>query len=155
MIDSYYAALRAQERLDLAQRSLALAERGLVIANGRVTAGKSSPVEATRAQVRLSEIRLEFNRAQIGLTDAYRRLAASTGSASADFASVAPPSQSTPALPPAAQLLARLEQTTELRLAELQILQNEADVGPGKSPADSPISMCPSAANTTPACASA
>jgi outer membrane protein, heavy metal efflux system len=77
----------------------------------------------------LSEIRLEFNRAQIGLTDAYRRLAASTGSASADFASVAPPSQSTPALPPAAQLLARLEQTTELRLAELQILQNEANVG--------------------------
>ncbi|MGO4798988.1 TolC family protein [Pseudomonas sp. W22_MBD1_FP4] len=129
VIDSYYAALRAQERLDLAQRSLALAERGLVVANGRVTAGKSSPVEATRAQVQLSEIRLEFNRAQIGLTDAYRRLAASTGSASADFASVAPPSQSTPALPPAAQLLVRLEQTTELRLAELQILQNEANVG--------------------------
>jgi cobalt-zinc-cadmium efflux system outer membrane protein len=45
VIDNYYGALRAQERLDLAQRSLALAERGLVVANGRVTAGKSSPVE--------------------------------------------------------------------------------------------------------------
>lgn len=62
VIDSYYAALRAQERLDLAQRSLALAERGLIVANGRVSAGKSSPVEATRAQVQLSEIRLELNR---------------------------------------------------------------------------------------------
>ena len=129
VIDSYYGALRAQERLDLAQRSLALAERGLVIANGRVNAGKSSPVEATRAQVQLSEIRLELNRAQMGVSDAYRRLAASTGSAAPDFAAVATPSSVPATLPPAAQLLARLEQTAELRLAELQILQNEASVG--------------------------
>ena len=129
VIDSYYAALRAQERLDLAQRSLALAERSLIVANGRVSAGKSSPVEATRAQVQLSEIRLELNRAQIGLTDAYRRLAASTGSATPDFQAVASQRESTPVLPPAALLLARLEQTAELRLAELQVLQNEASVG--------------------------
>ena len=133
VIDNYYGALRAQERLDLAQRSLALAERGLVVANGRVTAGKSSPVEATRAQVQLSEIRLELNRAQMGLTDAYRRLAASTGNAAADFESAATPSRATPALPAAAQLLARVEQTTELRLAELQILQSEASIGVEKA----------------------
>ncbi|WP_332847266.1 TolC family protein [Pseudomonas lactucae] len=129
VIDSYYLALRAQERLDLAQRSLALAERGLVVADSRVAAGKSSPVEATRAQVQVAEIRLEVNRARIDLTDAYRRVAASTGNAATDFESVAPPSQSTPALPSAAQLLARLEQTAELRLAELQIMQSEANVG--------------------------
>ncbi|KAB0521029.1 TolC family protein [Pseudomonas extremorientalis] len=129
VIDNYYGALRAQERLELAQRSMAVAERGLGVANGRVTAGKASPVEATRAQVQLSEMRLELNRAQVGLTDAYRRLAASTGSAGADFQAVATPSQSTPPLPPLAQLLTRLEQTTELRLAELNILQNEASVG--------------------------
>ena len=129
VIDSYYGALRAQERLDLAQRSMTLAERGLVVANGRVTAGKSSPVEATRAQVQVSEIRLELNRAQIGLTDAYRRLATSTGSAATDFQAVATPSTSVPALPAAAPLLARLEQTAELRLAELNIVQNEASVG--------------------------
>ncbi|OLY75158.1 type I secretion protein TolC [Pseudomonas sp. ATCC PTA-122608] len=129
VIDAYYGALRAQERLDLAQRSLALAERGLVVANGRVTAGKSSPVEATRAQVQLSEIRLEFNRAQMGLTDAYRRLAASTGAASTDFQAVATQAQAAPELPPTAQLLGRLEQTVELRLAELQIAQGEAALG--------------------------
>jgi len=129
VIEGYYGALRAQERLDLAQRSLALAERGLVVANGRVTAGKSSPVEATRAQVQLSEIRLELNRAHMGLTDAYRRLAASTGSAATDFQAVATPSHSTPPLPSATHLLARLDQTAELRLAELQIVQNEASVG--------------------------
>ncbi|WP_226477380.1 TolC family protein [Pseudomonas sp. MWU16-30323] len=129
VIDGYYGALRAQERLDLAQRSLALAERGLVVANGRVTAGKSSPVEATRAQVQLSEIRLEFNRAQMGLTDAYRRLAASTGAANTDFQAVATQAQAAPALPSTSQLLARLEQTAELRLAELQIVQGEAALG--------------------------
>lgn len=129
VIDRYYGALRAQERLDLAQRSLALAERGLVVANGRVTAGKSSPVEATRAQVQLSEIRLEFNRAQMGLTDAYRRLAASTGAASTDFQAVATQAQVAPTLPPPAQLLGRLERTAELRLAELQIIQGEAALG--------------------------
>lgn len=129
VIDGYYGALRAQERLDLAQRSVALAERGLVVANGRVTAGKTSPVEATRAQVQLSEIRLEFNRAQMGLTDAYRRLAASTGAASTDFQAVATQAQAAPALPSPAQLLARLEQTAELRLAELQIVQGVAALG--------------------------
>ena len=129
VIDNYYGALRAQERLDLAQRSMVVAERGLAVANGRVTAGKTSPVEATRAQVQLSQMRLELNRAQIGLTDAYRRLAASTGNAVPDFQVVAAHTQSTPALPPATQLLARLEQTAELRLAELNILQNDASVG--------------------------
>ncbi|NWC55365.1 TolC family protein, partial [Pseudomonas tolaasii] len=129
VIAGFYGALRAQERLELAQRSLALAERGLVVAKGRVTAGKASPVEATRAQVQLSEIRLEFNRAQIGLSDAYRSLAASTGSAAPDFQSVAAQRQSSPPLPATAQLLARLEQTPELRLAELQIQQSEASVG--------------------------
>ncbi|MDQ0665723.1 TolC family protein [Pseudomonas sp. W2I6] len=129
VIDGYYGALRAQERLDLAQRSLALAERGLVVANGRVTAGKTSPVEATRAQVQLSEIRLQFNRAQMGLSDAYRRLAASTGAASTDFQAVATQAQAAPALPSPTQLLGRLEQTAELRLAELQIVQGEAALG--------------------------
>nr|WP_314533412.1 TolC family protein [uncultured Pseudomonas sp.] len=129
VIDNYYGASRAQERLDLAQRSMTVAERGLVVANGRVTAGKASPVEATRAQVQLSEIRLELDRAQIGLTDAYRRLAASTGSAAPNFQAVATQNPSTPAVPSATQLLARLEQTTELRLAELSIQQNEASVG--------------------------
>ncbi|MBC3247208.1 TolC family protein [Pseudomonas lurida] len=129
VIDNYYGALRAQERLDLAQRSMNVAERGLAVANGRVTAGKTSPVEATRAQVQLSEMRLELNRAQVGLTDAYRRLATSTGSAVTDFQAVAGQNQLTPALPPVAHLLARLEQTAELRLAELSILQNEASVG--------------------------
>jgi cobalt-zinc-cadmium efflux system outer membrane protein len=90
----------------------------------------------------------------MGLTDAYRRLAASTGNAAADFfESVATPSRATPALPAAAQLLAWVEQTTELRLAELQILQSEASIGV-KKPSAFPTSPCPRQPVQTPACAS-
>ena len=129
VIDGFYGALRAQERLELAQRSMALAERGLVIANGRVTAGKASPVEATRAQVEVSQIRLERSRAEIGVSDAYRRLAAITGSATIGFERVEAGAVNTPALPSATQLLARLESTAELRLAQLQIQQRDAGLG--------------------------
>ncbi|KAF1010292.1 MAG: Cobalt-zinc-cadmium resistance protein CzcC [Pseudomonas fluorescens] len=129
VIDGFYAALRARQRLDLAHRSLALAERGQVVADGRVQAGKASPVESTRAQVQVSQTRLEVNSAQVGLTDAYRRLAAATGAATTDFQDVAGQDRPSPALPPAAQLLARLEQTAELRLAELKIRQGEASLG--------------------------
>ncbi|WP_339518141.1 TolC family protein [Pseudomonas proteolytica] len=129
VIDGFYGALWAQERLELAQRSMALAERGLVIANGRVTAGKASPVEATRAQVQVSQIRLERSRAEIGVSDAYRRLAAITGSATIGFERVEAGAVNTPALPSATQLLARLESTAELRLAQLQIQQRDAGLG--------------------------
>ncbi|NMZ11377.1 TolC family protein [Pseudomonas proteolytica] len=129
VIDGFYGARWAQERLELAQRSMALAERGLVIANGRVTAGKASPVEATRAQVEVSQIRLERSRAEIGVSDAYRRLAAITGSATIGFERVEAGAVNTPALPSATQLLARLESTAELRLAQLQIQQRDAGLG--------------------------
>ncbi len=51
VVQFFYAALRAQTGLNLAKQSLELTERGLRIVDGRVRAGKSSPVEATRAQV--------------------------------------------------------------------------------------------------------
>ncbi|MGB9090657.1 MAG: TolC family protein, partial [Pseudomonas farsensis] len=51
VIQAYHGALRAQTALELAQQSQALTERGVRVAEGRVKAGQSSPVEATRAQV--------------------------------------------------------------------------------------------------------
>ncbi|AZC20750.1 MULTISPECIES: TolC family protein [Pseudomonas] len=128
VLDAYYAALRAQERTQLAGRSLALAERGLAVAQGRVGAGKASPVEATRAQVQLAEIRLELNRGQLEQDNAYRQLARVTGSASADFSAVQEQSGGVTAPPAPAQLLNRLPQTAELRLAEQEIAQREASL---------------------------
>lgn len=129
VLDAYYTALRAQERTQLAGRSLALAERGVAVAQGRVNAGKASPVEATRAQVQLAEVRLELNRGQMEQDNAYRRLAMVTGAATSDFAGVQEQPQALAALPAPAQLLGRLPETTELRLAEQEVVQREASLG--------------------------
>ncbi|ROM19017.1 outer membrane protein, cobalt-zinc-cadmium efflux system [Pseudomonas sp. NFPP10] len=129
VLDAYYAALRAQERTQLAGRSLALAERGVAVAQGRVNAGKASPVEATRAQVQLAEVRLELNRGQMEQDNAYRRLAMVTGAATSDFAGVQEQPLALAALPAPAQLLGRLPETTELRLAEQEVVQREASLG--------------------------
>lgn len=129
VLDAYYTALRAQERSQLAGRSLALAERGLGGAEGRVNAGKASPVEATRAQVQLAEVRLELSRSQMEQDNAYRRLAMVTGTATGDFAGVQEQPQALAPLPAPAQLLGRLQETTELRLAEQEVVQREASLG--------------------------
>ncbi|WP_325985238.1 TolC family protein [Pseudomonas protegens] len=129
VLDAYYMALRAQERTQLAGRSLALAERGVAVAQGRVNAGKASPVEATRAQVQLAEVRLELNRGQMEQDNAYRRLAMVTGAATSDFAGVQEQPLALAALPAPAQLLGRLPETTELRLAEQEVVQREASLG--------------------------
>lgn len=129
VLDAYYTALRAQERTQLAGRSLALAERGVAVAQGRVNAGKASPVEATRAQVQLAEVRLELNRGQMEQDNAYRRLAMVTGAATSDFAGVQEQPLALAALLAPAQLLGRLPETTELRLAEQEVVQREASLG--------------------------
>ena len=129
VLDAYYTALRAQERSQLAGRSLALAERGLGVAQGRVNAGKASPVEATRAQVQLAEVRLELSRSQMEQDNAYRRLAMVTGTATGDFAGVQEQPLALTPLPAPAQLLGRLQETTELRLAEQEVVQREASLG--------------------------
>ncbi|NBF03643.1 TolC family protein [Pseudomonas sp. Fl5BN2] len=129
VLEVYYAALRAQERTQLAGRSLALAERGLSVAQGRVNAGKASPVEATRAQVQLAEIRLELNRGQMEQDNAYRQLARVTGTATTDFGAVQEQPLTVAPLPASAQLLSRLQETAELRLAEQEIVQREASLG--------------------------
>lgn len=129
VLEAFYAALRAQERTQLAGRSLALAERGVTVAQGRVNAGKASPVEATRAQVQLAEVRLELNRGQMEQDNAYRQLARVTGAATTDFAAVQEPSLSVVTPPASAQLLNRLQETAELRLAEQEIVQREASLG--------------------------
>ena len=72
---AFHAALRAQTAVELARQSLDLSERGLRVVEGRVRAGKSSPVEATRAQVQLAEARLQLGGAETRKGTAWRQLA--------------------------------------------------------------------------------
>jgi cobalt-zinc-cadmium efflux system outer membrane protein len=126
VIAAFQAAVQAQEGLQLAEQSLQLSERGLQVVQGRVKAGSASPVEATRAQVQVSEVRLERGRAEQALTVAYQQLAAVTGAPMARFSRVEGRSDDDAAVPSRTALLERLEQTADMRLARLQIDQREA-----------------------------
>ncbi|TDF81702.1 TolC family protein [Pseudomonas sp. H9] len=125
---AFQAALQAQEGLQLAEQSLRLSERALQVVQGRVKAGVASPVEDTRAQVQMSEVRLELGRAQQALTVTYQQLAATTGAPLAEFSRVDSAGSEDPALPSRTLLLERLEQTPDMRLARVQIDQQEAEL---------------------------
>lgn len=129
VIQAYYSSSTAQQRLVLARESLELAERGLRVAEGRIKSGKSSPVEGTRAEVQLSEVRLELRRAERDEASAYQQLARVLGAPSPTFASVSASSHAMPTVPNPSLLLNRIGETAELRLAKLQIDQREASLG--------------------------
>lgn len=133
VVQAFYAALRAQTGLDLAKQSLELTERGLRIVDGRVRAGKSSPVEATRAQVQLAEAMLQVRRAETEKAIAYQQLAQVTGSPVTVFDRLDSPTLS-PGMPPRTEeLLAKLDQTAEMRQAVAQIDKSDASLGSEKA----------------------
>ncbi|MBI6799087.1 TolC family protein [Pseudomonas syringae] len=129
VVQAFYAAARAQAGLELARQSRTLAERGLEVAEGRVRAGKVSPVEATRAQVQLAETDLLVRRAETLKINSNRELARTTGSPGASFERLDYNDLSPGKLPPGAKLLTALNQSAELRLAQTQIEQREAALG--------------------------
>ncbi|MCV4264090.1 TolC family protein [Pseudomonas capsici] len=130
---AFYAALRAQAGLDLALESQALAERGLKVAEGRIQAGKSSPVEATRAQVQLAETRLQVRQAQIAKSAAWRELSQIMGQSQTSFERLHSPNLSPGKAPHGPTLLNEIKQTAELRLAETRIALGEAQLGSQKA----------------------
>ena len=129
VIQAFYSSSTAQQRLLLSRQSLELAERGLRAAQGRIKSGKSSPVEGTRAEVQLSEVRLELRRAERDEASAYQRLAQVMGAPLPAFVSVGDPNRSMPTVPDSSLLFSRIGETAELRLAKLQIDQREASLG--------------------------
>ncbi|MFJ4349767.1 TolC family protein [Pseudomonas sp. NPDC089428] len=133
VVQAYHAALRAQTAVELAQQSQALTERGLRVVQGRVGAGQSSPVEATRAQVQLAQAQAEQRRAETQRTVAYQALARLTGSPLATFDQL-PVSHLSPGQAPSADtLLGQVEQTAEWRLADAQVERGEASLGSEKA----------------------
>ncbi|MFK5665728.1 TolC family protein [Pseudomonas shirazica] len=133
VVQAFHAALRAQTALELAQQSQALTERGLRVVQGRVSAGQSSPVEATRAQVQLAQAQAEVRRAQTQRSVAYQALARLTGSPLASFDQLQAANLSPGDAPSADALLDQVEQTAEWRLAAAQVERGEASLGSEKA----------------------
>lgn len=76
---AFFSTLISQERVRLAQASLDLARNGSQAAGRRVTAGKISPVEETKAKVAEASVRLELIQAQGELQTNLQQLRAVTG----------------------------------------------------------------------------
>ncbi len=100
---AFVTTLAAQERLALADRLLELSRQAQSAVAQRVKAGKDSPVEELRADVALSENRIERQKAEKALTAARYRLAATWGGHTPAFEKVEGPFYETPAPTPLAQ----------------------------------------------------
>jgi cobalt-zinc-cadmium efflux system outer membrane protein len=129
VVQAFFTAVRADTGLDLARQSQALAQRGVQVAEGRVQAGKSSPVEVTRAQVQLAETDLLVRRAETLKANSYRDLARTTGSSTSSFDRLEYQELSPGKSPPSAKILTAINQSAELRLAHAQIEQRDAALG--------------------------
>ncbi len=85
---AFFDVLVAQERIQQAEDLLGLARRVTQAASRRVSAGKISPVEETKARVAEASAQVELSQAQRELTMARKRLAASWGSSTPRFTRV-------------------------------------------------------------------
>lgn len=126
VVQRFYEVLAAQERYRLAQSSMELANRGLDVAARRVTAGKVSPVEETRARVAASGARIELTQANAELVNARRRLVALWGNAVPRFTEALGELDLLPELPSLSSLDEILDQAPLALRAEEEIRHRDA-----------------------------
>lgn len=126
VIQAFYGALQAGMRVELAEQSRQIAQRALGIAQGRVKAGKVSPIELTRAQVQLAELELESTGAQRDRRIAEDRLQLVMGQSV--VSELRPQGDATrlPEVPATSRLLSALAASAELRSAQTTIDQQDA-----------------------------
>ena len=123
---AFYDVINAQERLRLAKASVELAKRATFAASRRVTAGKISPVEETRAKVAESGIRVELAQAESQLANARNRLAAMWGARQARFERAEGATNDLPPAPEWEVLSARLAQSPNLARAQIEVERRKA-----------------------------
>ncbi|MDB5815707.1 MAG: czcC2 [Rhodocyclales bacterium] len=119
VVTAFYDVLSAQEGQRLAQSTHGLAQRTTEATKKRVAAGKVSPVEETKARIAEAGAQVEMAQASASLAAARRRLASTWGASNASFERVDGELDSLPQLPPAQELVTRLERSP--RLAQTRI----------------------------------
>ena len=123
---AFFDVLVAQERLQLAQASLELAQRVTHAARRRVTAGKVSPVEETKARVAEAGVRLDLTLTSSDLVTARQRLGATWGNPTPRFERAEGDPEALPPLPTLADLSTRLAAAPALLRARLEIDRRQA-----------------------------
>ncbi|MDP9902791.1 TolC family protein [Variovorax ginsengisoli] len=117
---AFFAALIAQDRVQLAQGALDLAGKGSLAASHRVRAGKVSPIEETKAKVAEAGVRLEGLQAQGDLQTSVQQLRALMGRPPA-FQVLDGDALMLPAARSAEAVEQRLADAPALRQARLQV----------------------------------
>lgn len=126
VVAAFFDVLIAQERLRLAQGSVELAQRASGAASRRVTAGKVSPVEETKARVAEAGVRIELTQAVSELATARKRLAGIWGNPAPRFERAEGDLDTLPPLPALADLNARLVTSPKLLRAKIEVDRRQA-----------------------------
>lgn len=124
--EAFHELLAAQERHRLAGEAQALADSVLDAAAKRVTAGKNSPVDATRARVAAAGARIELAQADGDLAAARKRLATLWGGGGEDFGRAEGRLDAMPDAGPLGALLQRLQQSPRLLRARSELDKRQA-----------------------------
>ncbi len=111
---TFIDVLAAQERLKLAEELVTLAERAFSAASERVGAGKTPPIDETKAKVELSVNRIELGRAEKNLVSARKRLATFWGSLEPEFKMAEGDLGLIKMIPPASQLRKMISQNPDI-----------------------------------------
>lgn len=123
---SFVEVLSAQDRLTLAEELARLAKEVLNAVAARVTAGKISPVEETRASVASSIGGIELERARLGLEGARKRLAAAWGSQKPMFSKAVGQLDRLPPIPSQEVLVARISRNPDVARWAAEMEQRKA-----------------------------
>ncbi|WP_431111642.1 TolC family protein [Variovorax paradoxus] len=125
-ITLFFEVLVAQERLRLAQDSVALAQTATRAAANRVAAGKVAPLEETRSRVAEAGIQVELQQAEGALRSARRQLTALWGNPVPRFTQAEGAVDRLPQVEPAQDVEKRLAAAPVLRQARLEVERRQA-----------------------------
>jgi len=143
VIQAFFGVLVAQERVALTANSADLAARGADAIGKRVTAGKVSPIDETRARVDQANAQLEAAEAKTELQTARQSLAALWGDAELNYSSVQGDVDVIPSRAPVAELFREVEGSPELLTGRIEVDLRRAllDVERSKAVPDVTVSV--------------
>ncbi|WP_053062796.1 TolC family protein [Burkholderia gladioli] len=128
VVQAFYGLLSAQRTLAVSAESAAIAERSTELVAKRVSAGKVSPVEETKARVALAATQIALTRAAADLSAARARLAGALGGGWPGGSASEDGFESLPEMPALPALDARLEDAPLTREAMARVRQSNARI---------------------------
>lgn len=123
---AFILVLKTQEKLHLANELLDLSEKTFEIVEKRVSAGKDSPVEETRASVALANIKIAHRRTERDLKYARKQLALFWGQDTPLFQEATGNLDSVEELPPLEDLIGQLRSNPQYTRLESEIKKSQA-----------------------------